>query len=132
MAYSTALRHSMLLNGGTVGLIEVYQSRAPSGLSAFSLSVGSCRTRLWAAGWTPTAVTATSRSPLMIRLSMSSALTLRATSMRSGSALRLGAVGGSHWPLGARLKLLPGCRSANLYGPVETTELRYLAPVSLS
>ncbi len=43
----------MLLSGATVGLIEVYQFRALSGLSAFSLRVGSCRTRLCAAGWTP-------------------------------------------------------------------------------
>jgi len=30
------------------------------------------------------------------------------------------------------LKLLPGCKSANLYGPVETIVFRYLAPVSVS
>ena len=65
----------MLFNGATVGLIEVYQSRTPSGLSAFALSVGSVRTRLWVAGWTPGPLTSTSRSPEMSRLSMSSALT---------------------------------------------------------
>ena len=42
--YMIALRHSMLSNGLTVGMIETYQSRAKVGLSDVLLQLGSCRT----------------------------------------------------------------------------------------
>src|SRR3954453_15354216 len=53
MPYMIAARQLMLFNGLTVGLIEVYQSRASVGLSARALMVGSVSTLLSAAGCTP-------------------------------------------------------------------------------
>ena len=114
MAYSMALRQWMLSNGFTVGLIEVYQRRAIVGLSVFAFSDGSLSTRASAAGCAPVPATSRSRSPAMIRLSMSSALTFSETSYSSGSALRWSSVLGSHWSLRTSLNDLPGCRSWNL------------------
>ena len=48
-----ALRQSMLSSGFTVGLIEVYQSRAMVGLSTMAFFSGSLSTWLIAAGCTP-------------------------------------------------------------------------------
>ena len=50
MAYSTALRQSMLSNGATVGLIEVYQSRGAARVVRVRLEVGSSSNAARAAG----------------------------------------------------------------------------------
>ena len=63
---------------------------------------------------------------------MSSELTLSATSIRSGSGLRLGSVAWSQFGLRTSAKLLPRSLVWNMYGPVETTCSLYLLPVSLA
>src|SRR6476469_3998935 len=102
MAYWTATRQSLLANGLTGLGSETYQRRAMVGLSARALRSGDVSTRLWVAEVTPVPVTWTSRSPAMIRLSMSSAFWLNCISMRSGSAGRLGSLALLHWSLRTR------------------------------
>ncbi len=64
---------------------------------------------------------------------MSSELTLSATSIWSGSALRFGSVAGSQLGgLRTMVKLLPRSLVWNMYGPVETTCSLYFVPVSLA
>src|SRR5262245_43965026 len=127
----TALRHSMLSSGATLGLIEVYQSLAANGLSARDFRAGSPSTLLSEAGCTPVPAISTCRSPEMIRLSMSSALAPIVTSYRSGRAFRFGSVAGSQLGLRLSVKALPPSYVSNMYGPDETGCSLYFVPVSL-
>ena len=75
--------------------------------------------------------TSTSRSPLMIRLSMSSALTLRVTSMRSGAPCDW--VGrGIPLIVADQVEALAGLQAFKLVRTGGDDRVRYLAPVSLS
>ena len=132
-AYMTALRHSMLSNGFTVGLIEVYQRRAIGRVVAHASLPPGRR----APGSAPPAARRCRRCRRrghrsMSRLSMSSALTFRLTSylVRQRLAVRVGRL----VPLvvADQGEALAGLVLSNLYGPVETTASLYFAPVSLS